>query len=367
MKKERNYGIDLLRIAAMFFVCLLHVLRFGGILGSAKPLSAQYEIAWFLETAAYCAVNCYALISGYVGLHSRFKLSNLIELWLQVAFYSFGFYALSFLFNRDRMALSTVVKALLPASSEIYWYFTSYFCAFFFFPLINWLINNMPRAKARLGIYACLFLFCAMTSLRHANLFGLNGGYGPLWLLVLYFIGGYIRKYDCFSHWRIRRALLIYLGCTVIGWGWRWLAEACGLPRSDLFCRYVSPNMVLAAVALLVAFSKLNIRPLLCKLIGWVAPLSFGVYIIHLHPVVFSMLFSGRFAFLANYPFLSTGLAAIGVAIGIFACCAVVDWLRKLLFQLLQLKKLSVAVGGFIEKKVRAMHFLPTKSSADIR
>ena len=64
--EKRNYNIDLFRIIAAFFVTVLHVLGQGGILESTSPTETNYWIAWFLEICAYCVVNCFALISGYV-------------------------------------------------------------------------------------------------------------------------------------------------------------------------------------------------------------------------------------------------------------------------------------------------------------
>ena len=71
--KERNYGIDLLRIVSMFLVCILHVLGHGGILNNTTENTVNYNVAWIMNISAYCAVNCYALISGYVGIKSKFK------------------------------------------------------------------------------------------------------------------------------------------------------------------------------------------------------------------------------------------------------------------------------------------------------
>ena len=85
---ERNYGIDLLRILAMFMIVMLHVLGRGGILENATIFSAHYKIAWLLEVICYGAVNIYALISGYVGFRAKHKYVNIIMLWLQVIFYT---------------------------------------------------------------------------------------------------------------------------------------------------------------------------------------------------------------------------------------------------------------------------------------
>lgn len=34
LNRERNYGIDLLRLVLMYMVCMLHTLQQGGILGA---------------------------------------------------------------------------------------------------------------------------------------------------------------------------------------------------------------------------------------------------------------------------------------------------------------------------------------------
>ena len=57
--EQRNRGIDLLRMTAMWMVVILHILNKGGVLEATAPLSAGREAARLLEIAAYCAVNCY--------------------------------------------------------------------------------------------------------------------------------------------------------------------------------------------------------------------------------------------------------------------------------------------------------------------
>lgn len=87
---KRNYGIDLLRMVAMFMVVILHVLGQGGVL--AKTAGLKNHIAWLLETGAYCAVDCFAIISGFVSYTDKektyryskfFRLatSNYLQFW----------------------------------------------------------------------------------------------------------------------------------------------------------------------------------------------------------------------------------------------------------------------------------------------
>ena len=82
----------------MALIVLRHILGFGGILENVSLFSLNYGIAWLLDTAAECAVNCYALITGYIYTNAKFKYSNIVSIWLQVLFYTAGIAGLFFIF-----------------------------------------------------------------------------------------------------------------------------------------------------------------------------------------------------------------------------------------------------------------------------
>lgn len=86
MQTKRNIGIDLLKIVSMLMIVTLHMLGHGGVLDNMPPMSRCYQVAWLIEIACYGAVNCYALASGF--LTARCNIRKLMELWLQVMFYS---------------------------------------------------------------------------------------------------------------------------------------------------------------------------------------------------------------------------------------------------------------------------------------
>lgn len=88
MKKQRHVGIELARIAAMFLIILMHIHTQGGIMENLEPLSLEYSIEWILLCITYCAVNCYALISGYVGIGASYRYGRIFFLWLEVLFYT---------------------------------------------------------------------------------------------------------------------------------------------------------------------------------------------------------------------------------------------------------------------------------------
>lgn len=88
LNNNRNLGIEALRVISMFMVIFLHILNHGIDYPKLEPFSFNWFLGWFIEALCYCAVNIYAMISGYVMVNSKPKLSRLIILWLEVLFYS---------------------------------------------------------------------------------------------------------------------------------------------------------------------------------------------------------------------------------------------------------------------------------------
>lgn len=142
-KQDYHYGIDLLRLVAMFMIVVTHVLSQGGIRkGVAGSFDPHYIVTWLLQIAVYWAVNAYALISGYVGSRSRFRYSKMLELWLQTIFYSLSF-ALLFHFSGKSLSLADWRNALFPILTGKYWYVTAYFGLLIFMPFLNLALERL--------------------------------------------------------------------------------------------------------------------------------------------------------------------------------------------------------------------------------
>ena len=136
--KEKNDGIEWLRILSMMMIVTLHVLGQGGILSAAARTSAgHYRIGWLYETAAFGAVDCFALISGYVGVNSSFRPSRLLKLWLQTVFYTLGLTALCACLRPDWLTKGIWLKAALPFTMGAYWYVTAYAGLLLLAPLLR--------------------------------------------------------------------------------------------------------------------------------------------------------------------------------------------------------------------------------------
>ncbi len=343
-RQGRNYGIDLLRIVSMLMVLVLHILGVGGILKTATPLSADYEVAWFLEIAAYCAVNCYALVSGYVGLYSKFKYTNIACTWLQVAFYNVLFSAVA-AFLLPEITRRHIFDACMPVYNNFYWYFTAYFAVFFLAPLFNRAILALSDKQLYAVAATIFFLFSLAPTFKSGDVFFINRGYSALWLALLYVLGAALRKCDIGSKIKARTAFLGYAACILITWGYKYMAEyhnaADPAAKSwPVFAvTYISPLILLSGIFLVIAFSQLRVAKVPQKLIAFFAPLSFGVYLIHTQRYAWRYLLSGRFAPLATWHPLALGGAVLLFALALFVVCALIEYLRDLLFRLLHIRE----------------------------
>ena len=191
--EQRNRGIDLLRMTAMWMVVILHILNKGGVLAAAAPLSAGQGTARLLETAAYCAVNCYGLISGYVGVQRRFRYSGALALWLRVAFYTLGITAVFACLMPGSVNGDRVLRAFFPVLFRQYWYVTAYFGMCLFIPFFNLLLNRLSKGQLRLLALSIVLVFSVLPTLRQKDVFLTDNGYSVLWLSCLYLLGGVLR------------------------------------------------------------------------------------------------------------------------------------------------------------------------------
>lgn len=354
LMKQRNYGIDLLRIVSMFMVVILHVLGQGGVLTNIQHLTLKGEIFWGIEIACYCAVNCYALISGYVGINSKHKYTSLISLCLQLVFYAVlitGAEIIIAQFNGNEVSLKTIIFHLLP-SLRNYWYFSAYFCLFFFMPILNYAVHKLERRVLKKVAIFILIVFCGFNLVMEA-VSGIDGGYSFLWLAILYVLGAYFAKYDVLKKISALKSLMGYFVCIIVTIVAKLIfyfitRSIFGMPKYfDILINYNSPTIVLASVFLVSLFSNLKMNKGTTKAIASIAPLSFGVYLIHCHPYLFGLM-DGAFVWIAKKTIWLGCMYVFVIALCIFIACLIVDWIRSLIFRLCRIKRFA----GWIEKVI---------------
>lgn len=339
MISQRKYGIDLLRITSMFMVIILHIMGYGGALYATVPFSSQYYICLLFRIGCFCAVNCYALISGYVGVNNKFKVHKIGVLWLQVAFYTILITLCFSLFTPFSISWR---NALFPVLTKQYWYFTSYFIMFFFTPFFNTLLNNLKEKQLKqLGLTIIIFLSVIPTLLQD-DIFFTNNGHSFIWLSSLYIIGGIINKLNIADKLHTPLMFLTYIFSILITFVFDFFFSKRQIDSIDssVLTSYTSPTILFCAISLLIVAIKMDIKKRWAiNIISFLSPLSFSVYLIHTHPYIWNNLIKDRFVSYAEFSPVKLFVVVILTALAIFFVCASIDLIRFYLFKYTKISK----------------------------
>ena len=357
--KERNYGIDLLRIVSMMMVVILHINSMGGVI-SADYFTAGHTTALFMKSAAIGAVNIYALISGYVGYGRTWKPGSLIRLWVQAVFYSFVINLLFMLFcGTDIVPPKHLLFSFFPLTGETWWYLTSYTAVFLLMPVLNMCMERLSREMAVRAI-AIVAVLSWWDLISKKNIFKLESGYSAMWLIFLYFTGAFIKKY-CSS---VKYKAIYMKYC-----GWIYLSTVCisfllvmalqkitlnifGTAKGDrFFIGYTTPTVMLASIALFLYFSAMEIKR--TKIITFFSSAAFGVYLIHNHPLMSKYAMPQIFGRYINRSFPETLLVFLAGSILIFTLAALIDRVRIFLFTKLGIFLFCDKCSDFLVQRVR--------------
>lgn len=342
---ERNYGIDGLRLILMLMIISFHCFTHGGLLDSMEPGSLRHATAWMLTAAVYGSVNCFGMISGYVGVKSKYRIAKVLYLWIEVWFYAvLCSVVLPFLFLGDADP-GRWCRSILPLTGAHYWFYLAYFGMSLFVPFINRALVSMSMREAKYGIIALFGMISVFQTVIQAEVFGTMGGYGMVWLMIMYTIGGYYRLYGDSEKWFLKikkHGIWVYAILTVVSGGYQILNQSGRvsnlLPESLL--SYISPTVVMSAFALLAVFSEWKPNDRLKRIIAFLAPSAFSIYLIHDSHFVRQNFISNQFRAFADMKVYVFPFALVGTAFIIFAACIAIDLIRRKVFEIFRIKQL---------------------------
>ncbi len=360
MKKlTRNFGIDTLRIVSMVGVVFLHVLGHGGILNlDLSP--ANYLIAYFFEILACPAVNCFVLVSGYVGYKGENvfpKIKNILSLMFTVIFYSVSIFLVFTLLGVEPFGLGKFVKSFFPTILNSYWFFSIYFGLFLISPLLNLLVKkmNLKYAVAFLSAFS-LFIIISIV----CDTFSLQNGYSLIWFIFMYLIGAIVKKFKLNELLSKTWWLIIALLSFIITWILKVVLQFSNISFLEDYinalAKYVSPTIVLMSVALLCLFSKIKCNPLFIPIISFFTSSVFSVYLIHDNAFVREYLISKIHSFIGDLNVILLVLFIIGVVVVIFLVCILIDKIRIMIFQLIKIDKLSERIEKLIKNFLNTVY-----------
>ncbi|OUM59477.1 hypothetical protein PIROE2DRAFT_63757 [Piromyces sp. E2] len=349
-KRTRNYGVDILKMLSMFMVVTLHTLGNGGVLESTEKNSLNFAVAYFIETAALCAVNVFAMTSGYLIVNSKCSYLKIIPLWLSVFFYS-SIISILFKFvpyiKRDISIKDFIKCSFLPTLNKDYWYFTSYFGLYFFIPYINKALHAISKQEHKKLVITIIVLYAVLplVHLYRVDVFEVKRGYSPIWLGALYVVGAYFKLYPVKVSKLV--SFLMYIVSVIIAW------SSIFTEHID-FLNYDSFFIITSGISLLLFFTQVNITSKrLQKLIVLGSSVSFSVYLIQDHPSCRHFL-KNKLKNFAKDPFYLLILKVLATAGAIYLSASIIDLFRHYLFKYLKVNNIpKLLKEKFSESRVK--------------
>lgn len=328
--------MELARIVAMAMILVGHFM-FHGVLGTVSPsplvtpsLGKTDFIIHAVSVFCTAGVGMFMLISGFYGIRLRWK--SLISFWLLCVFYN----AVNLFVNTPLSAIGVnKIIDVFFISKTGNWFFQGYFWVLLASPVLNKAIKEYDIKALRIIAVLGLVLIC-ISSWR----FGNPKGNTALLLMVLYFLGGYIRREEFFTKVSKTQALTsffvlwaagVLLGVVVLNYFHK---------EYGIFFQHNSALVIAMAVSLFLFFRKCEIRSRFIN--TWASTVVAALFIQDV------ILFRPLYGFV-NELFHGEGLSAhlwlaiAGLTLTVFAAAFIIEWPRK---------KVAGAISGALSERL---------------
>ncbi len=344
---KRNANFELLRVIAMLMILVLHYNSHTGMLLSlGVPATGVQIFATILESLSITGVNVYVFLSGYFLSQSKIRLSKVLQLICQVYFYTILVSLAMMLVGTYTVhsgdSVYKLTQYLFPISSEHYWFVTAYVIMYVMAPILNAAVAALSRKQLKAVIIGLLIWFCVIKSFVPVMFVTDHYGYDYGWFICLYLIAAYVRKYDVTLFYNGKRSFMVFIfSCFIIA-SMSILFHYINLKHGGF--NYYSDvpfhlNYIFTLTGSLGLFSCFRFYSMregrFADVIRFIAPLTFGVYLLHMHLEIKDRWINWMESLFGSVPadsVLLYGWHLLRSIVVVFCAGLFVDWIRKTIF-----------------------------------
>lgn len=335
MKKEHNYGIDLLRIFLMFLIISGHLFTHTQIREVLEPYSSKWIFTWSFQTIEFCAVNCFILISGYFSnvSSSKIKLKKILQLYGQVLFYSVGIYLILLLTGVIRFSIVDAIHSLFPVLSGQYWFFSSYILLMLLMPFLNAMLSKLNNFSLKVLISIIIVVFYVVPLFAIVFVpYDMTEGMGIIGLVTLYIVGYSLKRFEVRLS-KLKCVIGLVINCAIIFASK--IVLTCLVNYLDidagtgLLYHYNTIFELTNAILLLILFKDIKVKGRIAKASKFFASSVFGIYLLHEHPSIRSIIWNTElYNTLLKVDLPIYICLTVFISIGLLLICFVIDKVR---------------------------------------
>lgn len=326
VSKQRNSNLEILRIIAIIMIIMHHYAIYSGFLWDSE-VTVNRVIIDFFKMFGKLGVCLFIIISGYFYDKSKFTIKKFTILILQVFIYAIIGLGIGIVINSDKLNIMNIIKSILPTTMGLYWFASCYVLIYIFTPFFRKIIGNISKKDFKILLTIMIFIWGILANIPKTKTFFSEF----IWLIVIYFIGAYIKKYNCNfmknNKNRIGLVILIIIMMNIMTIVLELLAT-----KIEIFAKvenYVSninsPFVLVLTILIFTIFKSLKVKN--NRIINKIASTTFGIYLIHenvfLRDIIWEQLVNGN-KYISS-PFLI--LNAVGGVVGVFLLAMVIDFI----------------------------------------
>ncbi len=354
IERKREYGIDLLKLIAMMMVTTFHFIQYSELCKRSSPFKIKTYIFHYIMTWGLNCNSIFGIITGYLSLNSRHKLSPIILLMITVIFYNIIIEFILMISDRKPYKVYQFIFMLFPFTRNLYWYYTSYVSLFFYMPYINSIIKNISKKEFK---KICLFMFilhCCIVPIFNPNGNGIFGC-GFLMIFMYYLFGAYIKLYGIYFFEKKSKIQLFFIAilCHILHVFIIYLSDINkhkfnkSLFEFDSFLIQFNLFYMISTICYIYIFKDLKLNKYIEKFLSIISPSIFYVYIIgfNKYTLKFYKLYS-----LYKQSFAQVIWRISYKNILIWVISLSIDYIRRLLFNYYKLNILSEKIAKKLEE-----------------
>lgn len=351
--KLKQSNVELLRIIIMILIVFHHFSIHQDFEIDNDKISVNRLWIQLLSIGGKISINTYILISGYFLVQSKeVRINNLIRLELQLMTYSILGYFIGVATNMETLEYQKFKQHIFPVTYNKWWFATPYVILYLLFPIINAAVHALNKVIYRNYLILLTMIWCVIPTLLLLEVLS-YGTNELIWFAYLYVIGAYLRKYSVGENTKALPWIGIALAIYLLNFIFAILCDAFGLSYELLFDNVFEMTkipVVLAAISLLIGFTKINISS---RYINYVSTTTFGIYLIHGDPYISRLIWKNVYQ---NYQYQNNNLLipySILSVITIFILCSLIESLRISTIERFYMKyvdALSLKIDDFIKK-----------------
>lgn len=231
------------------------------------------------------------------------------------------------------------ISDFFPVITNRFWYVTSYFVFLCLYPFFSRVIANMPQIELKQLIIVLFFLWILPTIIPINWSFGASE---TSTFFFLYIIIYYLRNYRQDLLTNTKLWIMVILGCCVVALASIIVLDIVGIKYEfvrQYSCYFFRGNYRLLSFLLSIAIFTLFISKVKfsSNFINHIGFLTFGVYLISTHPVIFDLLNKRVFNLteVINQPYVIPWFF-LSILI-IFTACCIIEWVRWKAFEFIKI------------------------------